>query len=253
MLFPPIPMDSPKVSTAALLLSILLAGGMFVLGKYIERQDFSPVTISVQGRGEVTATPDIAELTFGVDTQRQPSAEAAMNVLSAKMTAVIDAVKQQGIEEKDIATQNLSLQPSYDWDEGTRTDRGFEANQSLRVKIRDLTKIGQILTAATSEGANQAGGVSFTIDDPENLQAAAREEAIANASEKAKALAAQLGKQLGKMKGFSEGGGEVPTPYPYAFDTAMMRGGVGGAAEAIPVPSGEQEVVVTVMMTYELQ
>ncbi|MDD3896355.1 MAG: SIMPL domain-containing protein [Candidatus Peribacteraceae bacterium] len=245
-------MVSPtKTSTAALLLAILLAGGMFVLGKYVERQDFSPVTISVQGRGEVTAVPDIAELTFGADTLRQATAEQAMSVLSTKMNAVMDAVKQQGIEEKDITTQNLSLQPSYDWADGKRIDRGFEANQSLRVKIRDLTKIGQVLTAATSAGANQAGGVSFTIDDPENLQVGAREKAIANAEEKARALALQLGKQLGKLKGFSEGGSGVPVPMPsYAMDQALMR---GGAVESIAVPSGEQEVVVTVMMTYELR
>jgi len=245
-------MESPtKASTAVLLLSILLAGGMFVLGKYVERQDFSPVAISVQGRGEVTAAPDIAELTFGVDTLRQTTAEQAMGVLSKRMNAVMDAVKQQGVEEKDITTQNLSLQPSYDWGDGKRIDRGFEATQSLRVKIRDLAKIGEVLTAATSAGANQAGGVSFTIDDPENLKASAREKAIINAEEKAQALAVQLGKQLGKLKGFSEGGGDVPMPY--RFDSAVMSQGLGGAAEAIPLPAGEQDIVVTVVMSYELQ
>lgn len=243
-------METPKTSAAVALLITIIAGGMFVVGKYVERQDYSPVTISVQGLGEVSAAPDIAELTFGVETLRQATAEKAMGILADKMNAIMETIKKEGIEEKDISTQSLSLSPAYDWDEGKRIDRGFEASQNLRVKVRDLSNIGQILTAATNAGANQAGGVSFTIDDPEILKATARQEAIVNAEEKAIALAAQLGKSLGKLKGFSEGGGAVSVK---RFDSNVMMEADAVGGGSVPIPAGEQEVVVNVNMTYELE
>jgi uncharacterized protein YggE len=131
-------------------------------------------------------------------------------------------------------------------------DRGFEASQSLAVKVRDLAKIGDALNAAVSKGANQAGGVSFTIDDPDVLRQQAREMAITKAKAKAALLAQQLGRPLGELKGFSEGA----RGYEVNFMKTMAEG-IGGAMDAsVPapvVPAGEQEVSVTVTLTYELQ
>jgi len=123
----------------------------------------------------------------------------------------------------------------------------------LRVKIRDLEKIGSVLSSATSAGANQAGGVSFTIDDTEELKAQARDEAIAEAEEKAKELAIQLGGKLGKLKGYNEGGGGMPVYRVAKMEMAEdMAYGMGGGAP-VPVPEGEQEIKVTVSLTYELK
>jgi len=210
------------------------------------------LTISVSGEGKVMANPDIGELNFGVQTGRQETAEEAMKILADKMTAVIDAVKAQGVEDKDIVTQYLNLNPSYDWDEGKRIDQGFEATQNVRVKVRNLDNMTAILGAATSAGANQAGSVNFTIDDPEELRAQAREKAIINGQEKAAALAAQLGKKLGKLKGFGEGGYGVPRYEKVMMMDAEMGMG-GGGPVAPPLPSGEQEVSVNVSLTYELK
>ncbi|MBU2259704.1 SIMPL domain-containing protein [Patescibacteria group bacterium] len=232
----------------------LIVGGFYLTGKYIEGQDLQPVTIGVQGEGKVMAVPDIAQMSFGVQTGRQKTAEAAMGILNSKMNAVFTTIQEQGVEKKDITTESFYLQPAYDWDEGERIDRGFEANQSLRVKIRDLDKISAVLSAATSAGANQAGSVGFTIDDPEELRAQAREEAIKNAEEKAQALAAQLGKSVGKLKGFSEGGGYYEPRYEKAMAMSMDEGGMGGGGMvAPPIPAGEQEVVVNVSLVYELK
>lgn len=230
----------------------LVAGGAYIVGKNIEARGYNPVLVTVDGRGEVTASPDIGELNFGVQTERHSSAEEAMEELSTKMNAIVAAVKAQGIADKDVITQNLSLYPSYDWDEGERINQGFEANQSLRVKVRDMDNIGTVLSAATSAGANQAGGVSFTIDDPEDLQAEARTKAIENAEEKAEVLAAQLGKRLGEIRNYSEGssGGMPPMPY-MARDAMAVEESV--AQNAVPVPTGEQEVTVNVNITYELK
>lgn len=234
------------------ILLVILAGGFYLLGKVIEQRDFTPMTISVEAEGKVTAAPDIAVVSFGVQTGRQTSAQEAMRILSDRMQQVIDAVKKDGIEEKDITTDSLSLSPAYDWKDGQQIPRGFEANQSLHVKVRNLDKIGAVLSTVTGAGANQIGGVDFTIDDPESLRAMAREKAIQKAETKAKQLAEQLGKRIKRLKGFSEGGGYVP-PMPYATKANIALDRAGGAmAESIPVPTGEQEVTVTLSLVYEL-
>lgn len=230
------------------MLAVLILGGAYVFGQYINGQDLSKTVISVQGQAKVAAVPDIAVLNFGVQTGRQKTAQGAMETLSNKMNAVMEGVQSLGIEEKDITTENLWLNPSYDYYEGRRVDTGYEANQNLRVKVRDLTKLTTALDAVVSEGANQVGGVSFTIDDPDSLREQGRAEAIADAQKKAEVLAATLGKELGKMKGYHEGGSSSPVPMPMMRMEAVGMGGGGGP----PVPAGEQEMYVTVTLTYEL-
>ena len=179
------------------------------------------------------------------------TAKAAMTKLSDGMNKVFDAIKKSGVKEKDITTEQFALNPVYDWTNGGQVFRGFEATQSVRVKVRDLDKVTDVLGAATNAGANQAGNVNFTVDNPEAKQAEARQKAIDQAKEKAQTLATQLGVQLGHIQSFSEGGGGYPVPM-------MMRSdyGVGGGAaetKSIPLPSGEQDITTTVSITYELE
>lgn len=234
----------------ALLLAVILGGAFYVGGKQIEQRAQNLVTISVTGEGKVSVAPDIAELMFGVQTGPQTTAKQAMAKLERDMKAVLKAVKDMDIEEKDIRTQQLWLNPLYDWSNGHQTLRGYEANQQLTVKVRDLDKVGDVLSRVTQVGANQVGGVNFTVDDPEDAQADARQEAIAEAKLKAGRLAADLGMQLGKVRGFSEGGW-VPPVMP-------LGRGVGGGGDmamekALEVPAGEQEIVVQVTLVYELR
>ena len=117
--------------------------------------------------------------------------------------------------------------------------------------FRSLDTVSDVLAAATNAGANQAGGVSFIVDDPEKARAEARQKAITQAQKKALLLAEQLGMRLGTLKGFSEGGGIVPMPY--------ARGGMMAIeAKAMdvtptPLPAGEEDVNVQVTLTYELR
>lgn len=228
----------------------LVVGGSYISGKFVETRDRERLIISVSGDGRVFAVPDIAELSFGVQTGRVETAKVAMEKLRKDMDAIFRAVKVLGVDEKDIRTEHFSLNPVYDWTEKGQVFRGFEASQSFQVKVRDLDQVDDVLTAATDSGANQAGNVQFIIDDPEKQRAEAREEAIAEAKEKAKLLAANLGKRLGKLKGFSEGGGGWVQP------VMMMRAekvGMGGAVPDLPLPAGEEEVRVQVTLTYELR
>jgi uncharacterized protein YggE len=128
--------------------------------------------------------------------------------------------------------------------------QGYAASQTFQVKVRDLDKVSDVLGAATGAGANQAGNVDFTIDNPESVRAQAREQAITQAKTKAQKLASDLGMSLGKLKGFSEGGNVMP-PQPYAMKS--FAPGDAAAVNSVPLPSGQQEVVSDVSMTYELQ
>lgn len=226
-----------------------LLGAGYIGGKFVETRDRERTMINVSGEGRVFAAPDIAELSFGVQTGRVATAKVAMEKLRKDMDAIFRAVKDHSVEEKDIRTEHFSLNPVYDWTEGGQIFRGFEANQSFRAKVRDLDQVDEVLTAATDAGANQAGNVQFTLDDPEKQRAIAREEAIREAEEKAKSLAVSLGKRLGKLRGFSEGGGGWIQPMMMRAEKA----GMGGGAPDLPLPAGEQEVTVQVTLTYELK
>jgi len=238
----------------ALIAAVVIGGAFYIAGKNIEAnpepEQLSSITVTADGRA--FASPDIAQLSLGVQTGRQATAKAAMTKLKTSMDAVIAAVKAQGIDDKDITTQSFWLNPVFDYSNGTQVARGFEAGQSLSVKVRDLDKTSDVLGAATNAGANQVGGVQFTVDDPDAKQAEARQEAIEEAQAKAKVLARQLGVELGDIINFTEGfGGGYPVPM-MMYDKAM---GVGGGAEnqAVQLPAGEQEINVTVSITYELE
>lgn len=246
--------DTPKsVAPWALILVVLIGGAFYLIGKNMETSDRTPTTITVSGEGKASGTPDIAELSFGVQTGRRASAKEAMAVLKREMNSVIEATKKAGIEDKDINTEQFSLNPAYDWTSGQQILRGYEATQSLRVKVRNLDSVSDVLAAATGAGANQAGSVSFGIDNPESVRAQAREKAITQAESKAKTLAAELGMSLGKIKGFSEGSNGYTPPYPMASMKAMDSNAVGGGGEAPAIPVGDQEVQLQVSITYELR
>lgn len=238
----------------ALITAVIIGGAFYIAGKNIEANPEvqQPSTITVSGDGRAFAIPDIAQLNVGVQTGRQVTAGVAMTKLKKSMDGVIAAVKAQGIDEKDIMTQSFWLNPVYDYNNGAQIARGFEAGQSLSIKVRDLDITSDVLGAATSAGANQAGGVQFTVDKPEGVQAEARAEAITEAKAKAEVLATQLGVELGDIISFNEGGGGYPVPMYY--DKAMMNVG-GGRIEdqAVQLPVGEQEVNVTVSITYSLE
>lgn len=244
-------LQPPLWMPLVLLVAVAMGGLFYVYGKKIETKYADPTVISVSGEGKSNATPDIAELSFGIQIQRQPTAKAAMDLLGKGMQSIVDAVKKSGIDEKDIKTESLALNPAYDWKDGQQMMRGFDASQSLRVKVRDLNKVSGVLAAATNAGANQAGSVSFVVDDPEKSRAEARQEAIEQAQQKAVTLAKQLGMKLGKLKNFSEGGGGMP-PIMYARGVMALESKAMDVTPT-PLPPGEQEVNVQVTLTYELR
>jgi uncharacterized protein len=245
-----------KSSAAMTIIAVAIGGAFYLAGKNIEANDdpSDSGTITVSGDGKAFATPDIAQLSVGMQTGRQPTAAAAMENLKKTMDAVIAAVKAQGIEEKDIRSESFYLNPAYDYSTGRMIPRGFEATQSLSIKVRDLDKVSDVLGAATNAGANQAGNVVFTVDDPEAKRAEARQEAIEEAKKKAKMLADELGVSLGDIVSFSEGYGGYPVPMYYGREALGVGGGDADMAknQAVQLPVGEQQVDISVSITYEI-
>lgn len=234
-----------------LLVAVLIGGLFYIVGQGMTPR--TPMLISVSADAKVSAAPDIASLSFGLQT-RQPTAEAAVARLKKDIDSIIAAVKKLGIEEKDIGTENFWMNPAYDYTNGSQIPRGFDATQSLRVKVRDLSKVGEVLTAATAAGANQAGGVTFSIDDPDELKAQARQMAIEKAQAKAKVLADSLGMRIVRMTGFGEDGQNPVAPMMAREAMAYGMGGMGGGGDtALSIPSGEQDVTSYVTLTYELR
>lgn len=238
-------------------IAVVIAGLFYVGGQYVasqpqrvEQEVAANREITVSGEGKVTATPDVALVVLGVTTGPQTTAEAATDLLAQRFAAVVAAVKAEGVEEDDIKTTNLSINPVYDFTTDRQTIRGFEASESIEVKVRDVDKVGAVVSRATQEGVNQAGGIQFVIDDPEDLQRQARAEAIADAKKNADALVRELGVNLGRVKAFSAGGA-VPPPMPF-YTTAELKAADARGGD-LTVPSGTNEVSAQVQVTYELR
>ncbi len=222
---------------------------------------YGMTTISVRGEGEVMTVPDIGTFSFSVMAEGADAA-AAQNDSATKINAIIEHLKGAGIEDRDIKTSNYNLNPKYRYETrvcpansycppGNPVIDGYEVSQSITVKVRDLSKAGDLITAVGERGATNISGLSFTTDDQSVLKAEARSTAIADAQEKAKVLADELGVRLVRITSFYE-----EEPYqPYGYGGAdMMMSARAEVAEAAPmIPTGENQVKSVVNVTFEIK
>jgi uncharacterized protein len=216
------------------------------IGKVVRDRD----TITVSGEGKVNAKPDLVRLDLGVQTDANTVKEAqALN--TKQMNAIVDALKSAGIASKDIQTSGYNIYPRIDWQTGKQVILGYSVSQNVSVKVRDLDKVGEILGRAGDLGANQVGGIQFTVDDPTKLEEEARAKAIDDARKKAEQLADQLGLRIVKVVTFSESG-EYPTPVPM-YAKAMEAGARDMAASAPSIESGSLDIVNHVNVTFEVR
>jgi hypothetical protein len=206
--------------------------------------------ISVRGTGIISARPDMANVQIGVQIQNE-SLGAAQTEATDKANALIDQIKAAGIDEKDIATAQFSVEPVMDYRDGqTPRVTGFRVTHMLAVKIRDLNRAGQIIDDLVSSGANTVYGLSFGFSNPDALMNQAREQAVANARATAEQLATLGGVSLGGVILIEDGGSNTP-PMPLAMrGAADMAQGAGGA---VPIQAGQQEVQVQVNVVYAIK
>ncbi len=218
-------------------------------------------TISVSGMGEVFAVHDMATFSVTVREEAKDVAQA-QDAATAKANAIIAYLKGAGVAEKDIKTISYNVNPKYEYSQGVCTQYscppskqtlvGFEVYQSLEVKVQDPKKAGELLSGVGSQGASEVSGLSFTIEDEDALKADAREQAIAEAREKADQLAKQLGVSVVRVVGFYEDAGGYPMPY-YAKGGVAMDAMSSERAVAPELPAGENKIISNVNITYEIR
>ena len=216
--------------------------------------------VSFQGDGKVTAKPDVAKLQITVISDNKILSYAEEDN-TKRANAVIGFLKKQGIAEKDIKTTSYSVSPQYSYPrpcfgpgpcppvERTKII-GYQIYNALDITIRDVAKVSDILDGVVESGVDQISNLQFTIDEPDELKAEARGKAVADARKKAERLAKQLGKRVGKIAAFSESGGSPPIIFGRE---AMLGKGGEGPAPAPQIEPGENEIAVSVNITYELR
>jgi uncharacterized protein YggE len=203
--------------------------------------------ITVTGEGKVSAKPDLAVLTIGVET-RASTADAAAAENTELMAQVMDALRRREIAEEDIQTVDYSIQAEIDWQDNERRILGYVVANSVSVKVRDVDQVGDVLDAVTDAGANNIHGIQFTFDDPSELREQARADAMADAQSKAQALASLAGVGLGKPRVISE---SFVQPVPLYLERAYEA--PAGAGGAVPVSTGQLEVRVQVQVTFDIR
>jgi uncharacterized protein len=201
-------------------------------------------TVTVAGSGTVSATPDQAEITTGVVTQAATAAQA-MAANSQAMERLLQSLGNLGIGPRDIQTTNISVSPQRRAPkEGQPPEiTGYEVSNQVRVKVRDLARLGQVLDRQVSQGANLVYGIHFGLQEPAPLLDEARKRAMADARRRADLYAAAAGLKVGRVLSVQEAGVAPPGPGP-APRMAMSA--------AAPVAPGEQEIQASVTVTFTL-
>ncbi|NBE06284.1 SIMPL domain-containing protein [Paragemmobacter ruber] len=227
-------------------LSALLLSGAVLASPVMADQHVSPATITVTGEGVVTAAPDLATVSLGVTTQGATAAEA-MAANSASLAAVLERVKAAGVEDRDIQTSTLNLNPNWSNSDGSSMPeiQGYVATNTLSIRVRDMAKLGPILDAAIADGANTLNGVSFGLAEPDPAMDEARKAAVAEARARAELLTGAAGVGLGRIVSISESGGYAPPMPMYRMEAAM-------ADAPVPVAGGEVGVTAQVTITWEI-
>lgn len=206
--------------------------------------DPAPRTLTMSGQGEARGAPDTVTLTAGVTVQGATAA-VALAADSTRMQAVMAALKRQGVADRNIQTAQFSVSPQYTDGNGQPPRlTGYQVANQVSVRLEDVAKLGAILDALVSAGANQVSGIDFSIADNAALLAQARSQAVADALAKAQIYAKAAGVTLGPILSISESDNSGPRP---VFLAAMR------APKAVPVAMGEESLTANVSIVWEIQ
>jgi len=207
--------------------------------------DQPPSFISVTGEARISVPPDLAQIDAGVTSEAKTAREAS-DANNAAMGKVLQALKGAGIDEKDYQTSRLSLQPQY----SSKTSSpaaitGYRASNRVTIRLRDVTKVANVIDTLVPAGANEIGGINFMVSQASKLLDDAREQAVADARRKAEIYAKAAGVTLGAPLSISEEGAAQPL-----FQTRMTG---KMAAAPVPIAQGEETLSITVGMTWAIK
>lgn len=221
--------------------SAVFALGLAVQGLAQEAMDDASRHISVVGTGEVAAEPDMAVISLGV-THQAKTAGAAMDQVNASAKALLDALAGLDVAARDVQTDQLSVSPV--WNNSNTAPRsidGYVAQNSVSVRVRDLSRLGTILDAALDAGSNDFNGLQFTMQNASELRSQARQAAVKDAIARATELAEAAGVTLGPVVTITEQGGQIQ---PHMMAAAR--------SESMAIASGEVSIRASVSMTFDL-
>jgi len=208
-------------------------------------QTVPPPAISVTGEATVQVAPDQAQIDGGVANDARTAREAS-DANNAAMGKVLLALKGAGIDEKDFQTSRLSLQPQYAPNRsGPSPIVGYRAANRVTIRVRDVSKVANIIDVLVGAGANDIGGINFMVSQASKLLDEAREQAISDARRKAQIYARAAGVTLGEPLAISE----QSSPSP------IFRGKVaaGMVAATAPIAQGEETLSVTVNVSWAIK
>lgn len=202
--------------------------------------------LSISAEARASRAPDVATLSAGVVTQ-SADANTALRANAVQMDKVMAAIRAAGIAERDVQTAGININPQYRYAENQAPAiTGYQASNTVNVKVRDIAKLGKVLDALVANGANQINGPTFEIDEPEAVYDEARRAALKKAQARADLYAAALGKRVKRIVSVAEGGsGGMPGPMP------VMKMAMAGAADTAVSP-GETSLSITLDVVFEL-
>ena len=204
-------------------------------------------TITVDGVGVVSGTPDTVSLNLGVQVEASTAADA-LDAAGRKSQAVVGTLTGAGVAKADIQTSGLNVYPNYT---GGGTRDGYSAGASVTATLHDISKAGEVIDAATAAVGDgiTLGGVWFSIDDTSALYAQAREMAVAEARTHAEQLAKAANVAVGSVVSMNEAAQYLPP----ARDAMPAASGVATTVPAaLPVEPGRQDLQLTVQVVFEL-
>ena len=201
--------------------------------------------IRVAGTATIKAAPDIANVEIGVQTFNK-EVEAAVAENNRKAEAIIAALRQQGVAEKDIQTSRFNIYPQKDYNDDRQGEIiGFQVNNVVSATLRDLAAIGEALQATIDAGANNIYGINFTLEDPTSLRDEARAEAIKDARRRAEIVAEAADIQVGKVISITEMSYPGPIIAREEFDDAAVKADV-------PIEPGELSLTLQVEVVFAI-
>ncbi len=211
--------------------------------------------IIVSGEGEAAAAPDMALISLSV-VREGTTAREALDANTKAMADVMAAMKAFGIAEKDLQTSGFSIQPRYIYPDPNKNENfppkinGYTVINSLGVRLRDLSKVGEVLDHSVTLGVNEGGNVTFVKDDTSAILEEARKKAVENAMAKAKTITSTAGISIGRVLEMSE---QAFTPGPIPMMQADMAMAKSAGSAPVPIATGENSYRVTVNVTFELK
>ena len=204
--------------------------------------------LSVSAEASAHRVPDVATLSTGVVTQAA-DANAAMRTNAQQMDKVMAAIRAAGIAERDVQTSGINLNPQYKYVENAPPSIvGYQASNTVNVKVRDLSKLGKVLDAFVEQGANQINGPSFEVDKPDEAYDEARVTALKKAQARAQTYADALGLKVRRIVSIGEGGASFPRPMPMLRAMAADA----GFAKETAISPGESTLSVNIEVVFEL-